>query len=112
MKAGTETGSLMNHVMTSAKQAEPKVGMGATLCFWTDRKAGTIIKVTRCQVHVQEDTATRTDSGGMTEAQQYTYTPNPEGAVHVFRKTKKGWHSTSGAGLTIGVRRAYHDFSF
>lgn len=113
MKAGTETGSLMNHVMASGKQAEPKVGDGATICMWTDRKAGTIVKVTPTQVHVREDKATRTDKNGMSDSQEYTYEPDENGALTVFRKTKRGWRSTGGGSyLTIGVRRAYHDFSF
>lgn len=55
------------------------------------RHAGTVIKVTRCTVTVQEDKAIRTDTNGMSESQTYTYEPDPKGAVHVFRKTKNGW---------------------
>jgi hypothetical protein len=112
MKAGTETGSLINHVMSQSQASvEPYVGMGATVLMWTDRKAGTVIKVTKTQVHVQMDIATRTDSNGMSECQSYTYKPDPHGRVGVFRKTKKGWRSGAW-GLAIGIRRHYHDYSF
>ena len=111
MRLGTETGSVLNHFMTTSAQPEPVVGMGATICCWTDRHAATIVKVTRCQIHVQEDIATRTDDNGMSESQRYEYQPDPNGAVIVFRKTKHGWKSKSG-GLLVGVRRHYHDFSF
>lgn len=111
MKLGSETGSLMNHVMTTSGQAEPKVGDGATICMWSDRHACTIIKVTRCTVTVQEDKAIRTDTNGMSESQTYSYEPDPNGATYVFRKTKSGWKS-KGVGLLIGVRRHYYDYSF
>lgn len=112
MKLGIETASLMNHIMTTTKAPNPKVGVGATICLWTDRKAGTIIKVTKTQIHVREDKATRTDTNGMSESQTYTYEPDPEGSVHIFRKTNRGWRDRCGSGLSIGVRAQYHDYSF
>ena len=111
MRLGSETGSVMNHLMTSGGQPEPAVGMGATICFWTDRHAATIVKVTRCQIHVQEDIVTRIDDNGMSECQRYSYAPNPDAPVIVFRNTKRGWRSKSG-GLLIGTRRHYYDYSF
>lgn len=112
MKLGSETGSLINHVMTTAGQfAMPKVGDGATICMWSDRQACTVIKVTRCTVTVQEDKAIRTDTNGMSECQTYRYEPDPDVATYVFRKTKNGWKS-KGLGLLIGVRCHYYDYSF
>lgn len=111
MRIGSETGSLMNHLMAGGR-IEPAVGMGATILCWTDRHAATIVRVTRCQVHVQYDNAKRTDENGMSECQTYAYTPNPNGAVVVFRKTKRGWRSRCGNGLLVGERCHYHDFSF
>ena len=112
MRLGSETGSLTNHVLTGPGQAEPAVGMGATICCWTDRHAGTIVKVTPCQVHVQEDNAVRTDSNGMSECQTYAYEPNPNAPITVFRKTKRGWRSKCGRGLVIGKRMEFYDYSF
>lgn len=113
MKLGKETGSLVNHVMTSSMHAEPKVGDGATLCGWSDRYAGTIIAVSETEIQVREDRAIRTDNNGLSECQSYRYEPNPKGAVHVFRRNKKGeWKSKIGFGLMVGGRNAYHDFSF
>lgn len=89
----------------------PQVGMGATICYWTDRAAGTIVKVTKTQIHVQMDNAQRVDNNGMSDSQSYSYSPDPNGAIRVFRKTKKGWNC-HGAGLIIGRRMAYHDYSF
>lgn len=112
MKAGIETGSLMNHIYSTPTEQAPEVGMGATVLCWTDRHAGTIIKVTPAQIHVQHDIATRVDKNGMSESQQYEYAPDPNGRVDVFRMTKRGWRNTSGNGLAIGIRQQYYDFSF
>ena len=111
MKAGTETGSLINHVMSRQGPVEAVVGMGATVLMWTDRKAGTIIKVTPTQIHVRLDKATRTDSNGMSDCQSYSYEADPAGSVYIFRKTKKGYRC-HGQGLLIGSREQYHDYSF
>ena len=44
MNLGTETGSVMNHLMSRMVRGEPapRVGMGATLLSWTDRHAATV----------------------------------------------------------------------
>lgn len=115
LKAGTETGSLTNHLMSRSKQPAPAVGMGVTMLAWTDRHAGTIIKVSPSgkTVVVREDRATRTDSNGMSESQAYRYEENPEGRTVTFRLTKRGWRGTGhGYGLLIGERMAYRDYSF
>lgn len=112
MKLGTETGSLVNHVIASQQQPTPEVGMGATICLWSDRHACTIVKVTPSQVHVQADKATRTDKNGMSESQEYSYERQPSAPVEIFRKTKRGYRNKGGSYLSIGVRREYYDFSF
>ena len=128
MKLGTETGSVINHLLSRATngQPEPEVGMGCTLLQWSDRQAGTIIAIENGILTVQEDHATRTDNNGMSEDQEYEYAPNPMGATHHFRFGKSDkwdavqknertgrWNkSESGAGLMIGQRRQYRDFSF
>lgn len=112
MKLGTETGSLMNHVYASAVSPAPEVGMGATILYWTDRRAATIVRVTPTQVHVQEDRAIRADDNGMSDAQAYRYEQQLDAPVKVFRRNKRGQYKNSGCSLLIGVRRAYHDYSF
>ncbi len=107
-----ETGSLFNALMSGTEQPEPVVGMGATITRWTDRSAGTIIKVTKATITVREDIATRVDTNGMSEVQEYLYATDPEGRTYTFRKTKRGWRCPEGHGLGIGYRKAYHDHSF
>jgi hypothetical protein len=130
MKLGTETGSVVNHLMSRGTNGEPEpvVGMGCTTLYWTDRKACTIVDVipvgSRLILAITEDKAVRVDSNGMSECQEYRYETDPRGARMHFRKNRKGlwrgvwkneagrWVECDGPGLQIGVRRAYHDFSF
>ena len=108
-------GNLMNRISEAGKQAEPKVGDGATINMYTDRKAATIVEVlTPKKIRVQLDNATRIDSNGMSEVQDYSYERDPEGPIYTFTQRKNGmWIESKGSnGLTIGIRRQYHDFSF
>lgn len=108
-------GNLMNRLSESGRQAEPKVGDGATINHYTDRSAGTIIEiVSPKKIRVQSDKATRTDKNGMSECQDYEYERDTTGAIYTFTQRKNGlWIEAKGsAGLTIGIRRQYHDFSF
>lgn len=48
MRLGTETGSLINHIMSNTVTVEEiKVGTPATFLSWTDRHPGTVIDVTK-----------------------------------------------------------------
>ena len=106
----------MNHLMAGSAQPEPAVGMGCTILHWSDREAATIVRVTDCTLHVQIDRTTRLDDNGMSECQRYSYEPDTNGTVRVFRLTKRGWREQGsrgrGAGLLIGHRQAYYDYSF
>lgn len=123
-KIGTETTSVVNWIQSTPNgQPEPEVGMGCIILMWTDRHAGTIIKVERFKggnqagqvkaIHVQQDKAKRTDKNGFSESQTYTYEHNPNGSVHVYKKTVRGWKSKDGGGyLRIGERNEYSDPCF
>lgn len=127
MKLGTQTASLNNHLMSRAVIGQPKpvVGMGATILCWTDRHGATITKVDGRYITVQEDAATRTDSNGMSESQDWAFRPNTNGREHVFfLTTSQRWQAVAknestgryrkveGSGLRIGERSEYYDFSF
>lgn len=136
MRIGTETASLVNHLYSRATTGQPipVVGMGVTILSWTDRHAGTIHKVTefggskvwQYEIEVSEDDAKRTDNNGMSECQEYEYTPRPDGYRSIFRFSRKSGEWVSGRinaetgkfkmvrgnGLIIGKRETYHDFSF
>lgn len=111
MRLGTETGSLVNHIL-SRSGVPAEIGMGATICGWTDRYPATIVKVTPTQVHVQEDDYKRTDNNGISESQEYEYFRNENSRVQIFRKTKRGLRDKNGSYLSVGTRERYYDFSF
>lgn len=109
----TATGSLINRILAAPSPTKPQVGLGATIGWWSDRTAGTIINVSPSgkTFVVQEDRARRTDGFGMSDCQSYEYTPNQNGRTFVVKQTKHGW-KTAGAAVTVGYRNAYHDYSF
>lgn len=114
------TGSLTNYLMSGTKgQPVPVVGMGATMLGWTDRHAATIVAVgpNGRWVEIRRDDAKRVDSNGMSEAQDYEFTPNPKAPVLRYSLRKDGGYvrvgeKFSGVRLRIGERDCYHDFSF
>ena len=102
-----------------------KVGDGATLHFWTDAHAYTVIAVSASgkTVTIQRDKATLNPDwkpdfhpGGFAghvanqASQQYTYEPDPQGAMRKVRLTKTGWKS-SGQRVTPG-RHEFYDYNF
>lgn len=109
-------GSLINRLVENSKQDAPKIGDGATVLMYTDRKAGTIIAISKSgkRLTVQEDEAERTDNNGMSDCQSYKYTPDPQGRTWEFSQRKNGtWKEVKGSsGLWIGKRDKRHDFSF
>lgn len=119
-----QTGSLVNLISGNAKYPEPEVGMGATILGWTDRNPATIVAVRTnkdgkaIEVQVQEDNYKRVDANGMSEMQDYEYTPNPEAPIRRYSLRNNGaWvrvgeTAKGGQRLAIGRREKYHDFSF
>lgn len=114
MKLGTETGSLLNHIMSRyGDEQEVKVGDPCTILHWSDRTPATIIKVTPKTVTVQEDKYKRIDKNGMSDCQEYEYERDPNGSTKTFRLTKRGWTGKGGhPSLSIGYRERYYDYSF
>ena len=131
LRAGTDTGSLMNHLYSRMVRGEPAptVGMPCTVLAWTDRYACTIVAVIQHGLQqilkVQQDSCKRTDKNGISEDQDYEYTRDPQGRVYFFRKDKKGfwgevrlnpetnrYTNAKCRGLRLGVREEYVDPSF
>jgi len=113
------TGSLVNLLTANTPNTvKPEPGVGATLLSWTDRHAGTIERVEGKRLWWKRDTATRTDSNGMSESQAYTFERNPDASEQLFtlrpngRWVQKGSPMKSGCCLSIGHRSQYFDYSF
>jgi hypothetical protein len=115
-----EHGSFFNSMMVNSKQRTPEVGEGATEILWSDRHAGTIIEVSPNgkTLKWQRDTARRADKNGMSDAQDWEYTPNPDAPVSTFtlrqngRWVMQGQPMKGSVSLLIGIRDEYYDFSF
>ena len=112
-----QTGSFVNHLYLNSNNPLPAVGDGATILYWTDRQACTVVEVSPKRVVVQEDKTTRTDSLGMGDAQSYSYEANLEGPKHTFTLRNNGrWvrqgDTKRGTGIRFGTRDQYHDYGF
>jgi hypothetical protein len=123
LKIGTQTGSLVNHVLSSYKGVDPIEGEAATVLMWSDRSPATVTHwdAQKQIVSLREDKAICTDF----DQQNYTYERNDFGAFYNFRREKNGswvqvffnritgrWIKSKGAGLVIGRREKYRDPSF
>jgi hypothetical protein len=91
----------------------PEVGMGATLLMWTDTHAYTISRVSPSgkTFWMRQDAAERTDHNGMSDCQDYRYTPQSDAPEECVRMTKRGW-MRRGQFVRVGYRREYYDYSF
>ena len=130
LRLGTQTGSLINNIMSRSVIGEPtpEIGMGATMLSWTDRNPATIVSVFNkgktMYIGVNEDDAVRTDNNGISESQTYEFKFNPHVAIRYYRKTAQGtWEGcyinpetgrfVKGCGsVIIGQRGKYWDPSF
>ena len=96
------------------------VGGPATIHAYSDRYAGTVVSITDKEIIIQEDIAVRVDGNGISESQEYTYTPNENGRKFIFKRVRSGrcrgeWREgglTAGYPVTFNCRNKYYDFSF
>lgn len=96
------------------KRYNIQVGDGATICYYTDREAGTIIKRTKNTITYQRDKAIRIDDNGMSDCQEYRYERDPNGKIEVYHWSDKyGCFRNSKNHLyVINGRYEYFDYSF
>ena len=111
-------GSVNNLLKARAANQEPTVGMGATELCYTDRHAYTVTAVmSPTRIQVQKDKATRIDTNGMSEVQEYKFEPSTHREPITLSKRKDGsWREVgqnprSARQFHIGNREEYHDYS-
>lgn len=108
----------LNNVLCEGVVVDNKieVGIGVTMLSWTDRTPGTIVEVGKNYIKIQEDFYKRTDNNGMSDEQDYEYSPNPNGSIRTYKKNRLGKYTSNGkkdgSGLIIGHRERYFDYSF
>lgn len=94
----------------------PVIGMGATIYYWSDKTAATIIQITQNgkRIVLQEDRATRMDKNGVSEIQTYSYQEDPQGKIFIATLRKDGTYrvTKTSQGVSLGQRYKYHDYSF
>lgn len=122
MLLGTETGSVMNHLMSCAATF-PKKGQGATVLKWTDRHAYEVLEVSpdgkRCII--QRYKPERVDNNGMGDAQDYIYNELIGDPIEL-RYKYGAWRQKSQAPgerpqwqvihIIFGIKNEYYDFCF
>ena len=123
MRLYSETGSLMNHMMSSSSR-RPKVGEGATILGWTDRKAYEVISVSKDgkEVVLQRYSPRRADDRGMTDAQEYIYDTLIESYLTLRFRYGRWYEKYEGeegekpfyckAHVIFGEKMEYYDYSF
>ena len=109
-----QNGSLINQVLADTTPIIPKVGEGATILSWSDRRPATVIEVSADgkSIRIQECAYTRMDKNYESESQDYTYTDDPQGPIHHVSLTKDGWKIDKGNKVVVGKRERYFDYSF
>jgi len=127
MKLGTQTGSLMNHIMANTVTSEIKAGTPATFLSWTDRHPGTVIDVTekgkftylkvrRDDVVYHEDRSGKFDivDGSDDNFQMFRFkTDGSSGFQKVGINPDSGRYVKIGdGGLSVGNREYYYDPHF
>lgn len=97
-----------------SRNVQPEIGMGATISHWSDSTATTIVYMTPKRLILREDHAQRVDNNGMSESQEYVYSPNPDGREWLATLRKDGtWRIRKSTEIvTLGIRRQYYDYSF
>lgn len=104
--------------------ATVKVGDGATIVYWSDRHAGTVIKKTKCSITIQRDKATLDPNfkpefitGGFAahctnqDEQTYTYEKDENGSTYTFRWSKKrNRYQQGGSDYSIRAIKGRHEF--
>lgn len=129
MKLGSETGSLVNHLMSTSSNDEPNIGTPATILSWSDRAAATVtdvfVKNGRTIVEVTYDLSTVVRGSLADGSAEYRYERDPSGSVRYFRRERTGawfhvrenvntgrWVMSGRSGILFGHRETYYDPSF
>jgi hypothetical protein len=104
----------------------PKVGMGATLCGWSDRHPYEVVEVspsgktiTLRAMKAERDPSWKPEwvAGGFAgtvvnqNEQEWILSADPEGETIKARLTKKGW-SANGQRVYLGRANKFYDYNF
>jgi hypothetical protein len=122
-------GSLVNRIQETSGQkdwSDVEVGEGVTCYLWSDRDAYTVVgKPSKGVLRVTQDDAQRTDSNGLSEHQEYSFTTDWDSEGVLIKKNRKGqwveirlnpetgrYNNVGGYKYSVGHRCRYRDPSF
>lgn len=105
-------GTLTNLVYAEDKSPKPKIGDGATLICWSDRRAYTIVDVNKTYIIATRDKVERTDRNYQKGPQEYSYRTDPEAVPERANLRKDGNYYIGGQVIRIGYRNEYEDPNF
>jgi hypothetical protein len=98
---------------------KPEIGMGATLCGWSDRHAATIVEVISDKTIVIQQDSFKVIKGSCHDGSaEYEYSRNPEAGKGVYTLRKNGRWVRQGESLkdgyraSVGFRSEYYDPHF
>lgn len=104
---------------------ELDLGDGATICLYSDRIAGTIVKKTKCSITIQHDKATLSNDfkpeiipGGFSghcinqDDQSYAYEKDGNGRLETFRWSEKYGRWQKDSIPVIPGRHQFYDYNF
>lgn len=124
-----EQKGVLVYTCKACHRLEYQVGMGATVCLYTDAYACTIIKRTDKTLTLQRDTATLLNKVNSGEAdalkfspggfvghtsgkQRYSYETNPKGETYVAHWSEKKGRFVTNIGRVSPGRNEHYDFNF
>jgi len=94
----------------------PEVGMGCTICLWSDSHAGTITRVSPSgkTIWYRQDIATVVGGSCQDGSAEYKYTFDEKGYDQKATLRKDGDYRATGTNylIAIGTRREYYDPHF
>ena len=105
-------GTLTNLIYAEDESPAPKIGDGATLICWSDRRAYTIVDVKKTYVFATRDNVERTDRNYETGPQEYWYQTDPDATPKRASLRKDGNYHLGGHVLKVGYRDEYQDPTF
>lgn len=105
-------GTLTNQIFSETTPVLPSIGDGATLIYWSDRHAYTVVAVEDKWIWITRDLAERTDSNFEIGPQEYSYSTDADGVPVKAILRKDGNYYFGGHVLKIGFRDEFYDPHF
>lgn len=101
--------------LATPDEITPEVGMGATVCYWTDRWPAVVTRTSKTgrTFWIKYISYKRIAGSTQDGSAEYEYGTFFEGdPEYKVQKSKKGWTTHGGANVWLGRQERYHNPSF